>query len=269
MLITATTKRTRRSNNALFLFTLAALASQATAFWRLPCSSPVVVERADPIEEPGKVSRHAHTVMGSDAFNFSMDYALTQNATCSTCKAVEDRSNYWVPPLYYHAENGSFAPVKQAGGALIYYLQRTDPKDPEYKGEGKGLLAFPEGFRMIAGTPTRRNKTAMGVSEGGEVNPVSFVCLGVDGPATPELPDKNCPGGMRTQLTFPSCWDGVNMDSPDHQSHMAYPSGLDTGFCPPSHPKRFVTVFMEVLWNVDDFKDQWYGDKQPFVFSHG
>lgn len=100
----------------------AALASQVDAFWRLPCSSPVVVERADPIKDPNAVSQHVHTVMGSSAFNFTMTYEDTQIAGCSTCKAVEDLSSYWVPSLYYHAENGSFISVKQSGGALIYYL---------------------------------------------------------------------------------------------------------------------------------------------------
>ncbi|KAK7747605.1 hypothetical protein SLS62_009016 [Diatrype stigma] len=286
-------RRFSTSASILHLLLLATAPSPAAAFWRLPCAAPVVVERADPIEQPGLVSRHAHTVMGSAAFDFRMDsnstaLAAQQQQSCSTCKAVEDGSNYWVPTLYYHdAANGSFAPVAQAGGALIYYLQRTDPRDPEYDAEkgGKGLLAFPEGFRMVAGTPTRRNKTMGGDERDGggniiqEPNPVSFACLGVDGPATPELPAHNCPGGMRAQLTFPSCWDGVRLDAPDHKSHMAYPSGLDTGFCPPSHPKRFITIFMEVLWNVDEFKDQWGGggegggdggkQRQPFVFSHG
>lgn len=101
---------------------LAALASRADAFWRLPCSSPVVVERADPIIDNNAVSKHSHTIMGSNAFNFTMTYEDTQTASCSTCKAVEDLSSYWVPTLYYHAENGSFIPVKQSGGALIYYL---------------------------------------------------------------------------------------------------------------------------------------------------
>lgn len=101
---------------------IVALGVEVNAFWRLPCSSPVVVERADPIMDPGIVSTHAHTVMGSNAFNFTMDYADTQTATCSTCKATKDLSNYWVPNLYYHAENGSFIPVEQSGGALIYYL---------------------------------------------------------------------------------------------------------------------------------------------------
>lgn len=101
---------------------ITALAAQTNAFWRLPCSSPVVVERADPIVYPNAVSGHVHTVMGSNAFNFTMDYADTQSATCSTCKAVEDMSSYWVPNLYYHAEDDTFIPVKQSGGALIYYL---------------------------------------------------------------------------------------------------------------------------------------------------
>jgi hypothetical protein len=101
---------------------LTALAAYVNAFWRLPCASPVVVERADPIIDAGVVSKHVHTVMGSNAFNFTMNYEDTQTATCSTCKAVQDLSSYWVPSLYYHAENGSFIPVKQSGGALIYYL---------------------------------------------------------------------------------------------------------------------------------------------------
>ncbi|KAI1633367.1 hypothetical protein F4809DRAFT_655210 [Biscogniauxia mediterranea] len=243
------------------LFGLAAFASRASAFWRLPCSSPVVVERADPIMNEGQVSSHCHTVMGSNAFNFTMDYDLTQKATCSTCKVVEDLSSYWVPNLYYLAENGSFIDVKQSGGALIYYLQRTDENDPNPE---EGLIAFPKDFRMIAGDMNNRNN-----SDSLEQRAVSFACLGHDGPATPELPDQNCPNGLRTQLVFPSCWDGVNLDTPDHKSHMAYPSGMDTGFCPQSHPKRFITIFYEVTWNVDAFKDMWYGDKHPFVFSNG
>ena len=243
---------------------LAAAAPGAHAFWRLPCAAPVVVERADPIEQPGEVSRHLHTVMGSNAFNFTIDYAATQRASCSTGKEKEDLSSYWVPSLYYRAENGSFVPVGQTGGILVYYLQRTDPKDPE---AGSGLLAFPEGFRMIAGSATRRNKTSF--AEGQTQSPASFVCLGVDGPHTPEIPPHNCPGGLRAQITFPSCWDGTNVDSPDHKSHVVYPSGMDTGFCPPSHPKRLVQIFYEVVWEVDAFKDMWYGDHQPFVFSNG
>jgi hypothetical protein len=34
-----------------------------------------------------------------------------------------------------------------------------------------------------------------------------------------------CPGSsyLSAKITFPGCWDGKNLDSPDHRSHMAYP----------------------------------------------
>ncbi|KAI1170984.1 WSC domain-containing protein [Nemania sp. FL0916] len=246
------------NTRAITFVGIAVLTAQADAFWRLPCASPVVVERADPIMNPNAVSTHVHTVMGSNAFNFTMAYDDTQAAGCSTCKVIEDKSNYWVPSLWYQAQNGSFIDVKQNGGGLIYYLQRSDPSAAE------GLVAFPKGFRMVAGTQDSRNYT-----DTLEQRAISFVCLGTEGPATSELPNKNCPDGLRTQLIMPSCWDGQNLGSPDHKSHMAYPSGLDNGVCPNTHPKRFITLFYEVTWNVDHFKDNWYGNTQPFVFSNG
>lgn len=144
---------------------------------------------------------------------------------------------------------------------LVYYLQRSDPKDPEYE---KGLLAFPEGFQMLAGNPHLRSfKNTL------EQRAISFACLGVSGPETHEIPSHNCPNGLRAQVMFPSCWDGKNLDSPDHKSHMAYPDGVDSGVCPKSHPKRLVTIFYEVVFEIDQFKDKWHGSSHPFVFSTG
>jgi hypothetical protein len=190
-----------------------------------------------------------------------MSYADTQKAVCSSCTVTKDFSNYWVPHLYYKAQNGSFIDVKPNGGATIYYLQRSDPKDPEFS---NGLLAFPEGLRMLAGNPYLRSYTDVQ-----EQQAVSYVCLGVSGPETHEFPNQNCPSGLRSQIFFPSCWDGVNLDSPDHKSHMAYPSRYNSGECPPSHPKRFISLFYEVIWNTPDFADIWYDGHQPFVWSTG
>ncbi|TDZ21842.1 hypothetical protein Cob_v005236 [Colletotrichum orbiculare MAFF 240422] len=152
--------------------------------------------------------------------------------------------------------------VQLSGGMLIYYLLRSDPKDPEYD---NGLLAFPKGFRMLAGDPRLRSFNNGSL----EQRAISYVCLGNSGPQTNGFPNRNCPDGLRVQVVFPSCWDGRNVDSPDHKSHMAYPSGVSTGRCPVSHPKRFVTLFYEVIFSVKDFKDRWYGQGQPFVLSNG
>ncbi|CRK17506.1 hypothetical protein BN1723_011323 [Verticillium longisporum] len=233
----------------------------AQAFFVVPCSRPVVVQRADPIVNPGALAGHVHTIMGGSAFNFTMGYDDAVSSACSTCKVRQDLSNYWTPNLYYESENGKFEAVKQLGGMLVYYLQRSDSRDPEYE---NGLLAFPPGFQMLAGDPSLRS-----FGDTLEQRAISYVCLGVSGPETHQFPSQNCPYGLRVQVMFPSCWDGHNLDSPNHKSHMAYPSLVDNGVCPTSHPKRFITLFYEVTFQIDDFKDKWYKDTPPFVYSNG
>jgi hypothetical protein len=78
------------------------------------------------------------------------------------------------------------------------------------------------------------------------------------------------------QLTSPdSCWDGVNLDSPDHLAHMSYPefgSFESGGPCPASHPVRMAQLFYEVIWDTRKFNDEaeWPVDgSQPFVWSFG
>ncbi|TDZ28163.1 hypothetical protein C8035_v001935 [Colletotrichum spinosum] len=97
-------------------------ASYATAFFKIPCSRPVVVERADPIVNPGVLSGHLHTIMGGSGFDFSMTYEQARASSCSTCKVTADLSNYWIPSLYYRGQDGMFTSVSQSGGMLIYYL---------------------------------------------------------------------------------------------------------------------------------------------------
>ncbi|EEY18202.1 WSC domain-containing protein [Verticillium alfalfae VaMs.102] len=160
----------------------------AQAFFIVPCSRPVVVQRADPIVNPGALAGHVHTIMGGSAFNFTMGYDDAVSSACSTCKVRQDLSNYWIPNLYYESENGKFETVKQLGGMLVYYLQRSDSKDPEYE---NGLLAFPPGFQMLAGDPSLRS-----FGDTLEQQAISYVCLGVSGPETHQFPSQNCPYGF-------------------------------------------------------------------------
>lgn len=197
--------------------------------------------------------------MGGNGFGFTMDYNQARNSTCSTCSVKEDLSNYWTPNLFFKAKNGSFHEVEQMGGALVYYLQRRGT--PTEK-----LHAFPKGFRMLAGDSQLRSNTKTL-----EQRAVSYACLDYSkpGPETPGFPAKNCPNGLRTQVFFPSCWNGKDLDSPNHRSHMAYPSGVDTGKCPPTHPIRLISIFYEILFDINAWKDQWSGGKWPFVLSTG
>lgn len=107
----------------------AALAGPASAFWRMPCPSRLIQERIDPLVFPGQVSAHVHTVAGGNGFGFTENYRQARESECTSCPITADLSAYWTPKLYYHAENGSFLSVPQAGdgdgvtgGMTVYYL---------------------------------------------------------------------------------------------------------------------------------------------------
>jgi hypothetical protein len=88
----------------------------ANAFWRLPCSQPVLNSRVDPIVNPGKPSSHSHTIVGSNgashrkpsvksrsdlvlAIGFDTTFDSLRASNCSTCKVKDDKSAYWTPEL--------------------------------------------------------------------------------------------------------------------------------------------------------------------------
>lgn len=55
---------------------------------------------------------------------------------------------------------------------------------------------------------------------------LTYTCMDNQGTREPEtlnFPNRPCPVGIMVNQRFPTCWDGVNLDSPDHMSHMAYP----------------------------------------------
>jgi hypothetical protein len=47
-------------------------------------------------------------------------------------------------------------------------------------------------------------------------------------------------------LIFPSCWDGVHLDSANHKSHMAYAAA--NGTCPADHPVSLPEVTFELSY---------------------
>ncbi|KAG2018822.1 hypothetical protein CC2G_008214 [Coprinopsis cinerea AmutBmut pab1-1] len=229
-----------------------------------------------------------------NAFNFTIDPAIdiAETATCTTCRFVEDKSNYWTAVMYFRHPNGSFIRVPQmanhntgpglaAGGMTVYYFQ---PRAPT---KNLKIQAFAKGFRMITGNPMLRqgidpSKTA--------ARAVTMRCFGVPIPGgggtpgypgdTVHFPTTPCPEGIRSNIYFPQCWDGVNLDSPDHSSHVAHPVGPPSpeGLqifgtdCPDTHPVRLPLLFMEINWDTRPFNDLslWPEDgSQPFVFSMG
>ncbi len=143
----------------------------------------------------------------------------------------------------------------------VYYLGRGTNRSH--------IQPFPPGLRMLSGDQNARTfdtQTLTSPTGGRPVaERVSFACLDkAPQKETPHLAQTSCENGLRAQIHFQSCWDGVNLYKPD-QSHVAYLSGIDNGECPRSHPVPFVHLFYEVLYGVAQIHPA--GGK--YVFSQG
>jgi len=167
----------------------------------------------DPIVFPGMSgASHMHTFMGNNSTDANTTTMTLLANAGSSCKPGEDRSAYWVPEL---TENGKKV---DPHGVTVYYGSRL--KDPTR------TVPFPQGFRMIVGDAKRQVATPAGASG-------QFWCAGAGGEVGRSA-DGNWPVCAKTaeltyHLTFPDCWDGVHLDSPDHKSHVG-PTGND-GTC--------------------------------------
>lgn len=130
--------------------------------------------------------------------------------------------------------------------------------------KGEDVMAFPPGFKAIAGNTLKRH-----FSDDLAGDAVTYACLGSNHNETNEFPPYNCPDGLRTQIYFPSCWNGED-DPINHSDHLAYPVHKnDAGHCPSSHPKKLPGLFIEVKYPTQKFAHLWNGDQHPFVLSNG
>ncbi|KAK6340932.1 hypothetical protein TWF696_009245 [Orbilia brochopaga] len=255
----------------LSLAALALLGSRVDAFWRMQCGAPILVDRIDPIVYPGAVDGHVHNIMGGQAFGKTISTKQLRASKCTSCQVEPDKSNYWVPTLYFQFKNGTYAPVPQKDGMLVYYIPE---RGAQY---GETVLPFPEDFGMIAGDPKLRtyDESADKKSEARmRQDAIGFTCLNYKNPETEgfamhrKMPEMSklatCVDGLRADINFPSCWNG-KLDSDNHRDHMAYPDGLEDGKCPKTHPKRLITLKYEVSFMVSSFASQ----DGKFIWSTG
>lgn len=174
---------------------------------------PSHVASDDPIVFPGEPgASHQHEFFGNVTTNADSTYR-TLRAGPTTCRIAADTAAYWVPSLF--ADGERVAPIR----VNAYYLS----------GRGRGrVVAFPAGLKVIAGDHEATAPQSMAIT--------GWKCSGVQNAGLSADP-KTCPAGTHDVLVirFPDCWNGKDLDSADHKSHMAYRVG---GACPSGYPVR-------------------------------
>jgi len=249
----------------LFIFlilSVLSLVSSAGDTFTVNCS-PLTLQRADPIVNPGVAGAHVHSVIGGNAFQRTMGPKDALKANSTTCDKAIDHSNYWVPQLYHMREDKMWEMVRFYHSA-VYYQLRACNYAPNIKNCANSPIpmAFPDGFRMVAGDAYRRTQNNSDLAQ----KAVHIMCL-FDGGSTQYygFPPRQC-NIMRAEVYFPSCWDGQNLDSVDHKSHVSYPAigDFNGGVCPESHPVALFSIFFEFFFDTSTYKDF-----NRFAFANG
>ena len=215
----------------------------------------------DAIVYPGKKgAAHLHAYFG----NTGIDYASTKesiettgNSTCAGGTA--NRSGYWIPALIDTKDGSPLRPVEM----MVYY--KSDATG------STNIKAFPAGLRMIAGD--MRSSAPQDYTNWGCYGPTG------DYEKFTSIPS-NCPvgGTIEMVIMFPSCWDGLNLDSPDHKSHMSFTVWDKINkavVCPASHPVALPQITEKISYKVTEAGStaRWrlssdnYGTDKPGGFS--
>jgi len=185
----------------------------------------------DPIVFPGTPGgAHLHAFFGNtgtNAYSTAQTLLAGGNSTCNG--GIMNRSAYWAPVII----DAGGLPVIPSD-AIFYYKSG-------YYGVPPALIhAMPPGLRMIAG-------------DGRATAPQDshyWGCFETYIGHFPEIPDGLLCGvgsHVQLQIDFPQCWNGVDLDSPDHKSHMAFPV---EGQCPASHPIAIPVITVNIHYPV-------------------
>jgi hypothetical protein len=209
----------------------------------------------DPIVNPGSVSAHLHQFYGNDGITADSTYASLRASGTSTCNSDSagnysaNRSGYWMPAML----DGKGSVVKPDFVSIYYKMLPTS--HPRCAGLPDGIgtcIKLPNGLKFIFGYDMVTGKTPTGK--------LYYDCQG-----TGSLPGKytnfaamvgKCPAGAQLGaiIEAPSCWDGKNLDTPNHRDHVAYTSDDSRGDgvkrCPATHPYLIPTFTLGAWYTM-------------------
>jgi len=198
----------------------------------------------DPLVFPNQQNAtHHHTYFGNTSVRFDSDLNNLANVGNSTCwGGTMNRSAYWHPtmidatgkPMISDSGDGN------GQGVLFYYKAGYDGVKPE------DIKPMPNGLRILTGNPKATTLA--------EMQNVNWHCL-VPSTATGHSWNSkgvpNCGVGeyVVMAMDFPRCWDGKNLDSPNHKDHMS--RAIQGVGCPATHPVPVSQITFNMRFKVN------------------
>ncbi|MDB4971908.1 MAG: hypothetical protein JWN48_249 [Myxococcaceae bacterium] len=182
----------------------------------------------DPIVFPGRPgASHLHAFFGNTGAGAASTSESIANSGNGTCRGgTANRTAYWVPALIDTRDGSPVLPFE----AHFYYKSGYNGIAPS------AVQPMPKGLRMIAGS--------MQASSAQEV--LTWGCIDGDSMGASI---QNCAPGQQLQMSvrFPQCWNGRDLDSADHKSHMSY---VVNRSCPATHPVPIPEITFNIRYPV-------------------
>ena len=179
---------------------------------------------ADPIVAPGNLNfPHAHDFFGNPTTGADSTVATLLEATQGAAIPLNNISAYWAPSLIDEGSDGLGGErrfVDPLPTSIAYYSVLS-PNEPNQ------LVNMPTGIKMIAGSAMpkeRQSRAQVFWNYIGESVSYDHIPLGDE---WRDLP-------LQAVIIFPEFWDGEQLDSANHKSHLAYGDG--SGAAPDGHP---------------------------------
>jgi hypothetical protein len=220
----------------------ARVSTRASSGARTPAKAPPVVggffvacarngrSYDDPIAKPNQPgASHRHDFFGARGVTARSTAAQLRRSRTS-CGEPGDTAGYWHPTLLVEGR-----PV--SGRINAYYDRGGLPT----------VQPFPRELKLLAGDPMAERAQP--------ASRIGFECVRPDAQAglapvtRPSTAVPQCATGTQLagRVVFPNCWNGHDLDSADHKSHMAF---AKTGRCPASHPIAVPRLILVATWTV-------------------
>ncbi|WP_330176145.1 DUF1996 domain-containing protein [Streptomyces sp. NBC_01498] len=163
-------------------------------------------------------AHHKHDYVGNQANNaFASDDDLANGET--TCNEQGDKSTYYWPVIRLQNGQNEADAAEDGGGkdGNVGEIQTPSEVTLQFAGSAASqVTAMPRFLRIITGD-------AKAFVNGNANANASWSCTGFE---DRQLKDKYpiCPAGSQVvrSFNFQSCWDGVNTDSANHRTHVAF-----------------------------------------------
>ena len=226
---------------------------------------------SDPIVFPGLIggSPHGHTNFGNRNGLDKTSYTQVRTEGLSSCYNIMWRSLYWLPMLSRWKADGT-RDVRMPDSVNIYYkrpginMPQCQPGNPLFIGR---CVPLPNGLKLVAGADMVTQTVPSGK--------LTFACIvytaqntgGYNGGLKSDVPAaaNACPAVpngetitkrvLNVKFEFPACWNGVDLDSANHRSHIADAfTNPTTGryACPATHPYHMWRYTAQFQYTMDE-----------------